>query len=71
MVVLERFVDLHRLVNFIFFSISGWGIDLIKSCMWTLVDSEGYSISPKRLLPTVVDTMVIGVTPPIQSVLVH
>ena len=70
-------------VNFSFFSISGWGIDLdycaiewfalemnrdhsvifetaLKYCISdSLVDYDGYSISSKGFLPTIVDTMVI------------
>ena len=70
-------------VNFSFFSISGWGIDLDycdvewfplemnwdhsfifeaapKYCILdSFVDYEGYSISSKGFLPTVVDIMVI------------
>ena len=80
--VLEDVVDLHRTVNFSFFGISGWGIDLdFCDVEWfaletnrdhllrlrlhpstafpTLVDYEGYSISSKGLLPTVVDIMVV------------
>ena len=30
-----------------------------KYCIWSLVDYEGYSISSKGFLPTVVDIMVI------------
>ena len=68
---------------FIFFNISGWGIDLEycdtewfalkrnrdhsiifeivpKYCILdSFVDYEGYSISSKRFLPTVVDIMVV------------
>ena len=69
-------------VNFSFFGISGWGIDLdycgveqfalemnrehsvifeiVPSAAFpTLVDYEGYSISSKGFLPSVVDIMVI------------
>ena len=69
--------------NFIFFSVSGWDIDLnysdiewfalemnrddsvifeiaSKYCISdSFVDYEGYSISSKGFLPTVVDIMVI------------
>ena len=38
-----------------------------KYCIWTLVDYDGYSISPKGFLPTVVDTMVIWVKFPHSS----
>ena len=69
-------------VNFSFFGISGWGIDLeavlvcfgnklrsfchfeiaLKYCISdSLVDYEGYSISSKGFLPTVVDIMVIRI----------
>ena len=78
--VLEGLVGLF---NFIFFSISGWGIDLdyyviewfaletnrdhsvifetaSKYCISdSLVDYDGFSISSKGFLPTVVDIMVI------------
>ena len=71
------------MVNFSFFSNSGWGIDLDycyvesfaletnqdhsvvlevapKYCILdSFVDCEGYSISSKGFLPTVVDIMVI------------
>ena len=71
--------------NFSFFSISGWGIDLVyhdiewfalemnrdhsvvfeiasKYCISdSFVDHDGYSISSKGFLPTVVDIMVISV----------
>ena len=71
------------MVNFSFFSISGWGIDLDyynvewftskvnEDCFVVLeiafkynildsfVDREGYSISSKGLLPTLVDIKVI------------
>ena len=76
-------VGLHRLFNFSFFSITGWGIDLhycdiewftletnrdhsvifeieSKYCILdSLVDYDGYSISAKGFLSTVVDIMVI------------
>ena len=69
--------------NFSFFSVTGWGIDLVYcNIEWfalemnrdhsvvfeiasmycisdSLVDHDGYSISSKRFLPTVVDIMVI------------
>ena len=85
MLVLEGLVDLHRMVNFSFFCISGWGIDLdyhdtewfalemkrnhsvifeiaSKYCISdSFVDYDGYSISSKGFLPTVVDTMIIRV----------
>ena len=83
MSVIDSLVCLHRSVNFIFFGISGWGIDLDSSdTEWfaletnqdhsvifeiapkycisdSFVDYNGYSISCKGFLPTVVDTMVI------------
>ena len=83
MLALEGLVGLHRTVNFSFFSITGWGIDLDycdtewfalemnrdysvvfeiapKNCISdSFVDYEGYSISSKEFLPTVVDIMVI------------
>ena len=80
MLVLEGLVGLHRTVNFSFFSITGWGIDLdycdiqwfalemnrdhsvvfeIASISDSFVDCDGYSISSKGFLPTVVDIMVI------------
>ena len=70
-------------VNFSFFGVGGWGLDLDcydiewfaletnrddsvifetapKYCILdSCVDYEGYSISCKKLLPTVVDIMVI------------
>ena len=76
-------VGLHRLFNFSFFSITGWGIDLhycdiewfalemnsdhsvifeiaSKYCISdSFVDCDGYSISSKGFLATVVDIMVI------------
>ena len=72
-------------VNFSFFGVSGWGLDLDyydiewftletnwdhsvifetapKYCILdSFVDYEGYSISYKKLLPTVVDIMVIWI----------
>ena len=83
MLVLKGLVGLHRLFNFSFFSITGWGIDLdycdiewfaletnrdhsvifeiaSKYCiLGSFVDHDGYSISSKGFLPTVVDIMVI------------
>ena len=85
MLVLEGLVGLHRIVlfNFIFFRVTGWGIDLdycdiewfalemnrdhsvvfeiaSKYCILdSFVDHDGYSISSKGFLPTVVDIMVI------------
>ena len=74
-----------ELVNFSFFGISGWGIDLdycdtewfalemnqdhsvifeiaLKYCISdSFVDYEGYPISSKGFLPTVVDKMVIWI----------
>jgi len=74
---------LREPVNFSFFGVSGWGLDLDyydiewfaldtnrddsvifetapKYCILdSFVDYEGYSISYKKLLPTVVDIMVI------------
>ena len=32
-----------------------------RTAFWTLVDYEGYSISSKQFLPTVVDIMVISI----------
>ena len=82
--VLEGLVGLHRTVNFSFFSVTGWGIDLDycdiewlaletkrnhsvifeitpKYCILdSFVDYDGYSISPKGFLPTVVDIMVMS-----------
>ena len=76
--VLEGLAGLHRTVNFSFFSISDWRIDLIycdvewfalemnrdhsvifeiapEYCISdSFVDYEGYSISSKVFLPTVV-----------------
>ena len=83
MLVLEGLVGLHRLFNYSFFSVTGWGIDLdyhdtewfaletnrdhsvvfeiaSKYCILdSSVDYDGYSISSKGFLPTVVDIMVI------------
>ena len=83
MLVLEGVVNLTEPVNFSFFGISGWGIDLHycdvewfaletnqdppfvfeiapKYCISdSSVDYEGYSISSKGSLPTVVDIMVM------------
>ena len=83
MLVLEGLVGLHRTVNFSFFSITGWFIDLdycyiewfaletnrdhsvgfetaSKYCISdSFVDPDGYSISSKGFLSTVVDIMVI------------
>ena len=85
MFVLEGLVDLHRMVNFSFFCITGWGIDLdYRDTEWfalemkrnhsvifetafkysildSFADYDGYSISAKGFLPTVVDTMIIWV----------
>ena len=79
--VLEGLVGLHTTLNFGFFGISGWGIDLDycdtewfalevnrdhslifeiapKYCISDAsVDYEGYSISSKGFLLTVVDIM--------------
>ena len=76
-------VGLHGTIQFHFFSITGWGLDLdycdiewfalemnsdhsvifeiaFKYCISdSIVDYEGYSISPKEVLPTVVDIMLI------------
>ena len=38
-----------------------------STVFWTLVDYDGYSISSKGFLPTVVDIMVIGVKFPHSS----
>ena len=83
MLVLEGLVGLHRTINFSFFSITDWGLDLdYCDIEWfaletnrdhsvafeialkyyisdSFVDSDGYSISSKEFLPTVVDIMVI------------
>ena len=83
MLVLKGLAGLHRSVQLIFFSITGWGIDLdycdtewfaletnsdnsvvfeiaSKYCISdSFVDHDGYSISSKGFLPTVVDLMVI------------
>ena len=83
MLVLKGLVGLHRSVQLIFFSITGWGIDFdycdiewfalemnrdhsvifeiaSKYCISdSFVDHDGYSISFKGFLPTVVDIMVI------------
>ena len=83
MLVLNGLVGLHRTVNFRFFSITGWSLDLdycdiewfaletkrdhsvvfeiaSKYCILnSSVDHDGYSISSKGFLPTVVDIMVI------------
>ena len=80
---LECLIGLHRMVDFSFFSITGWGIDLDyyadewfalernpdhsvvfeivpKHCIsGSFVDYEGYSISFKGFLPTILDVMVI------------
>ena len=37
----------------------------------SFVDYDGYSISSKRFLPTVVDIMVVSASHPIQFILVH
>ena len=79
MLVLQGLVGLHRLFNFSFFSVTGWGIDLdycdiewfalemsrdhsvvfeiaSKYCILdSFVDYDGYSISSKGFLLTVVD----------------
>ena len=83
MLVLKGLVGLHRTVQFSFFSVTGWGIDLdycdiewlalemnrdhsvafetaSKYCILdSFVDHDGYSISSKGFLLTVVDIMVI------------
>ena len=83
MLVLEGLVGLYRIVNFSFFSITGWGTDLDycdielpaletnrdlsvvfeivpKYCISdSFVDYDGYYISSKGFLPTVLDIMVI------------
>ena len=83
MLVLKDLVGLQRTVNFSFFSVTGWGIDLdycdiewfasetkkdhsvvfvIASKYYisdSFIDHDGYSISSKGFLPTVVDIMVI------------
>ena len=83
MLVLKGLVGLHRTVNFSFFSVIGWGIDLeycdiewfaletnrdhsvifeiaSKYCISdSFVDPDGYSISSKGFLLTIVDIMVI------------
>ena len=83
--VLEGLVDLHRLFEYSFFSISVWCIDLdycdvewfasemnwdhsvvfevtSKYCIsYSFVNYEGYSISSKGFLSTVVDIVVIWV----------
>ena len=83
MLVIEGLLGLHRTIQFIFFSISGWGTDLdycdVEWCalemtqdhsiileivpmnciLDSFVDHDGYSVSYKGLLPTVVDIMVI------------
>ena len=83
MLDIEGLVGHHRIFNFSFFGISGWGIDLdycdiewfaletnkdhsvifeiaSKYCISdSFVDHDGYSISSKGFLPTVVDIMVI------------
>ena len=85
MLVLKGLVGLHKTVNFSFFSVTGWGIDLdYRDIEWfalemnrddsvmfettpnfcivgSFVAYEGYSISSKGLLPTVVDIMVIWI----------
>ena len=83
MLVLKGLVDLHRTIQFSFFSFTGQGIDLdyrdiadivsvetnrdqcvifesaSKYCISdSFVDYNGYSISSKGFLPTVVDIMV-------------
>ena len=83
MLVLKGLVGLHRMFNFNFFSITGWGIGLdYRDIEWfalemnrdlyvvfetaskycisdSFVGHDGYSISTKGLLPTVVDIMII------------
>ena len=83
MLVLEGIIVFIELFNFIFFSITGCGIDLdycdiewsalelnrdhsvvfeiaSKYCISdSFVDHDGYSISSRGFLPTVVDIMVI------------
>ena len=75
MLVLGRLIGLHRTVQLQLFSITGQGIVWItvilrdysiifeitsKNCILdSFVDYNGYSISSKGFLPTVVDIMVI------------
>ena len=69
MLVLEGLTGLHRTVQLQLLHITGWGIDLdcyniewlaSKYCISDFfVDYDGYSISSKGFLPTVVDIMVI------------
>ena len=81
MSVLKGLVGLHRTVNFSFFSITGWGIDLnYCDIEWfaletnrdlsavfeiailqldSFVDYDGYSISYKGFLPSVLNIMII------------
>ena len=83
MLVLDGHVGLHKTIQFQFFSITGWGIDMDYSNIeWfalemkrdhsvifeiaskyyisePCVDYEGYSISSRGFLPTIVDIMVI------------
>ena len=86
MLVLKGLVGLHRTfieLNFSFFSVTGWGINLdYRDIEWfpmemnkdhsvifeiaskycisdSFVDLDGYSISSKGFLPTIVDIMVI------------
>ena len=85
MLVLEGFVGFIDLINFSFFTITGWGIDLdYRDIEWfalernrdhsvifeiapksfisdSFVDYDGYFISSKGFLPTVVDIMIIKV----------
>ena len=87
--VLKGLVGLHRTLDFIFFSITGRGIDLdyrdiewfalemnrdhsvvfeiaSKYCILdSFADYDGYYISSKGFLPTVVDIMVIELNSPI------
>ena len=85
MSVLKGLVGLHRTIQFSFFTVTGWGIDLdYRDIEWfalemnrdhsviyeiaskygildSFVDYDGFSISSKGILPTVVDIMVICV----------
>ena len=80
--VLEVILSLIELINFSFFSVTSWGIDLdYCDIEWfalemkrsfivfeiaskyrisvSFVDYDGYSISSKGFLPTVVDIVII------------
>ena len=83
MLVLKGLVSIHRTLNFIFFSVTRWGIDLdycdiewfalemnrdhsvvfeiaSKYCISdSFIGNDGYFISSKGFLPTIVDIMVI------------